>query len=60
MIKRGYEMTEKAYQEFKVYIEDTDGSERLGTTVCAKSAGHARVLAKARGLKKIRSIEEKG
>ncbi len=52
-------MAEKTSKEFKVYIEDADGSERLGTTVYAKSAGHARVLAKARGLKKITSVEEK-
>lgn len=43
--------------EFKVYITDTDGSERLGTTVFAKSKGHALSIARKRGLRKITSVE---
>jgi hypothetical protein len=29
------------YQDFKVWIQDTDGSEKLGATIWAKSKGHA-------------------
>jgi len=47
----------KTSQEYKVWIIDTDGSERLGGTFFAKSKGHALVLAKAWGLKKINSVE---
>ena len=47
----------KPYQSYKVYIEDTDGSERLGCTVDAKSKDHAKVLARQQGLKKILSAE---
>lgn len=43
----------KASAIYRVYITDTDGSERLGCTVSAKSVGHAKVLAKAQGLKNI-------
>jgi len=49
----------KKQQEYKVYIQDTDGSERLGSTITAKSLGHARELAKQQGLKNITSIELK-
>lgn len=37
---------------YKVYITDTDGSERLGGTIDAKS------IAAQRGLKNISSVEE--
>lgn len=43
---------------YKVYITDTDGSERLGGTIDAKSIGHAKSIAAQRGLKNISSVEE--
>ena len=42
---------------YKVYITDTDGSERLGGKFVAKSVGHAREIAKKLGCKNIASIE---
>lgn len=47
----------KPTQEYKVWIIDTDGSERLGGVFFAKSKGHAMVIAKASGIKKINSVE---
>lgn len=41
---------------FKVYITDTDGSERLGGTFYAVSEGQAKSLALANGLTKIGEI----
>jgi hypothetical protein len=51
---------ERIEHKFRVYITDTDGSERLGATVFAKSEGHARQLATAQGVKKICSVEDLG
>lgn len=47
----------KTYQTYKVYVTDAYGSERLGTTVDAKSVEHARQIAKGQGIKKISSVE---
>jgi hypothetical protein len=41
---------------YRVYIQDTDGSERLGATVTAKSDGHAKQLAQRSGVKNITSV----
>ena len=49
----------KQEHTYKVYIVDTDGSERLGATVTAKSEGHARELAKKQGCRKICAVERK-
>jgi len=49
----------KQEQTYKVYIQDTDGSERLGGTFVAKSPAHTRELAKKQGVKNITSIELK-
>jgi 1,2-phenylacetyl-CoA epoxidase PaaB subunit len=46
------------YQDFKVWIQDTDGSERLGGTIWAKGKGHAIAQYCRRGEKlKILSVE---
>jgi hypothetical protein len=46
------------YQDFKVWIQDTDGSEKLGATIWAKSKGHAIAQYCQRGEKlKILSVE---
>jgi len=42
---------------YKIYITDTDGSERLGCTVTACSKEAAIRMAKAKGLKNISSVE---
>jgi hypothetical protein len=48
----------RTYQDFKVWIEDTDGSERLGATIWAKSTGHAIAQYRSRGENlKITSVE---
>lgn len=36
----------KTESTYKIYVTDTDGSERLGATVTAKSVKHARFIAK--------------
>ena len=66
MNKRIYDMAKKIAEadgggplEYKVYIQDTDGSERLGSTITANSKAQARKIAKKQGLKNITSIELK-
>lgn len=49
-------MTKEA--EYKVYVFDADGSERIGTTVIAKSTGHAYSLARKQGITKISDVEK--
>ena len=48
----------KPTSEYKVYVTDTDGSERKFNHIKAKSEGHARTIAKAMGARKITSIEK--
>lgn len=47
----------KLNYEYKVYICDTDGSERKFGHVFAKSEAHAKVIAKSMGAKNITSAE---
>lgn len=42
---------------YKVYVTDTDGSERLGTVVVASTKEAAIRIAKVRGCKNISSVE---
>jgi hypothetical protein len=43
----------KPERDYAVYCTDTDGSERKGCTVTAKSPGHAIKLARQQGVTKI-------
>lgn len=44
---------EKPEYQYRVYGTDTDGSERLMTTVYAKSTGHAFDIARKSGHKQL-------
>lgn len=51
--------TKVQYKWFKVYFEDSDGSERLSRTYFAKSDKHAKAMAARNGMKKIGAIVPK-
>lgn len=46
----------KPDHEYKIYIQDADGSERLGATLFAKSEGHAKQRAQQAGIRSITGV----
>ena len=48
----------KPEHEYRIYVQDTDGSERLYATLFAKSEGHAKQRAQQAGIKNIMSVAE--
>jgi hypothetical protein len=49
----------KPDKDFAVYFTDTDGSERKGCTVAAKSPGHAiKIAREAHGLRRVTEAVE--